>query len=531
MPNPPTRGYVARLGSGLVPTKCCRRLVPALAAVVLLASACTGDPAPPASGDPAGTSLVIAVADEPAELNPLDGYAEHGAAKIFEGLVEHDADSSLRPVLAADLPEPSTDGRTWTVKLRPGVTFTDGTPFEAADVVATYRALLSPARHSPVRQRFAMLKSVTALDQATVEFTLSAPYAPFPDLLVLGILPSESLTGAAAPEPVGTGPYQLSDWQHGNRIELAANKTYWDGAPAIKKVTVEFIPDDDTRAERLRDGKLDGAALPPVLAKKFDNTDGLRVVSHSAADMRAVVLPADGPVTGDPSVRLALNHAMNREQMVTDVLAGQGSVAYTPMPRVLAEFLETDAAYDYDITTALDQLDASGWVTAGDGIRAKGKTVAQFTLHYPAGDTVSAGLAEAFATNARSIGVQVDLEPVSTGTPTGAMVVGFGNPFDPDLALYDLLRSGKTALGGSVNETVDSALDTGRAATDPAQRATAYRRLQRAYVTEPGLVVLAEPNHTYVMRESWDGYEPVVDADGPSMSWGAWWNLEKWTPR
>ena len=93
-----------------------------------------------------------------------------------------------------------------------------------------------------------MLKAVAAVDQATVEFTLTAPYAPFPDLLVLGILPSESLAGTGEPEPVGTGPYRLADWRRGTRMELAANKAYWDGAPAIKKVTVEFIPDDDTRA-------------------------------------------------------------------------------------------------------------------------------------------------------------------------------------------------------------------------------------------------------------------------------------------
>jgi peptide/nickel transport system substrate-binding protein len=514
-----------------VPTKRHRRLAPALAATALLASACTGDPAPPASGDPAGTSLVIAVADEPAELNPLDGYAEHGAAKIFEGLVDHDADSSLRPVLAADLPEPAADGRSWTVKLRPGVTFTDGTPFEAQDVVATYRALLDPARHSPERQRFSVLKAVSALDASTVEFDLTAPYAPFPDLLVLGILPSESLAAPGSPEPAGTGPYLLSDWRRGTRMVLTANENYWDGPPAITKVTIEFIPDDDTRAERMREGKLDGAALPPALAAGFANADGLRVVSHSAADVRAVVLPTDDPVTGDPAVRLALNHAMNREQMVSGVLAGQGSVAYTPMPRVLAEFVETDATYDYDITRALDQLESSGWVTGADGIRVKGKTVARFTLRYLAGDTVSAGLAQSFATNARSIGVQVDLEPVSATALTGPTMVAFGDPFDPDLALYELLRSGKESLGGYANETVDAALDTGRTATDPAQRATAYRRLQRAYVTAPGLVVLAEPNHTYVMRESWDGYEPVVDAAGPSMSWGAWWNLETWTPR
>ncbi len=513
-----------------MPTTCRRHLVPVLLAAMLVGG-CTGDPVPPASGDPDGTSLVIAVAEEPAELNPLAGYAPNGAAKIYEGLVEHDADASLRPALAAELPQPSPDGRTWTVKLRPGVTFTDGTPFEAADVVATYRAMLSPARRSPVRQRFSMLKAVAAVDQATVEFTLTAPYAPFPDLLVLGILPSESLAGTGEPEPVGTGPYRLADWRHGTRMELAANKDYWDGAPAIKKVTVEFIPDDDTRAARLREGKLDGVALPPAQAAKFDNADGLRVVSHSAADVRAVVLPADSPVTGDPAVRVALNHAMNREQMVTDVLAGQGSVAYTPMPEVLAEFVEPDAAFDYDITRALDQLDTSGWATGADGIRAKGKTAARFTLRYPAADTLSAGLAEAFATDARSVGVQVDLEPVSAGALTGAAVVGFGDPFDPDLALYPLLRSGKGALGGYVNDTVDAALDDGRSATDPAQRTTAYYRLQRAFVSAPGLVVLAEPNHTYVMRESWDGYEPVVDATGPSMSWGAWWNLEKWTPR
>jgi peptide/nickel transport system substrate-binding protein len=197
---------------------------------------------------------------------------------------------------------------------------------------------------------------------------------------------------------------------------------------------------------------------------------------------------------------------------------------------VLAEFVEPDASYDYDITRALDQLETSGWVTGPDGIRAKGGTVAQFTLRYVAGDTLSAGLAEAFATSARSIGIQVDLEPVGTTPTSGPVVVAFGNPFDPDLALYGLLRSGG-ALGGYRDETIDAALDAGRVTSDPAQRTTAYRRLQRAYVTAPGMVALVEPNHTYVMRQSWDGYQPVIDAADASMSWGAWWNLEKWTPR
>jgi peptide/nickel transport system substrate-binding protein len=509
-----------------VPNKL-RLLVPLFA--VALVGACTGDPAPPASGDPAGTSLVVAVADEPADLSPLAGYAEHGAAKLFDGLVEYQANLALRPALAIDLPKPAADGLSWTVQLRSDVTFADGSPFAADDVVATYRALLDPARKSPVRQRFSMLKGVAAVGVYTVRFDLSAPYEPFAELLVLGIVSSESVATAT---PVGTGPYRLTSWQRGTRMVLAANKSYFDGPPKITTVTIEFIPDDDARAKRLRDGKLDGAALPPALAAGFEETDGVQVVAHSAADVRAVVLPAGDPVTGDPDLRLALNYAVNRQAMVAGALAGMGRVATTPMPGVLAEFVEPDADFPFDLTRAIDALATSGWLPGDAGVRTKNGRQAAFTLRYRAGDTVAGGLAEAFATDARAIGVQVT--PEKTADPaalaTGPSVVSFGDPFDPDQELFAALHSG-TALGGYDNASVDAALDTGRTVTDPAERATAYRKLQRAWVTAPGMVVLAAPNHTYVMRQSWDGYQPVVDAAGAGFTWGAWWNLEDWTPR
>jgi peptide/nickel transport system substrate-binding protein len=512
--------------SGLVPNKF-RLLVPLLA--VALVGACTGDPAPPASGDPDGTSLVLAVADEPADLSPVAGYGEHGAAKLYDGLVEFDADRSLRPALATDLPTPAADGLSWTVQLRSGVTFTDGSPFEAQDVVATYRALLDPARKSPLRQRFSMLKNVTAVNVATVRFDLSVPYEPFPDLLTLGIVSAESV---GTPNPVGTGPYKLDSWTKGSKMVLSANESYWDDAPKITKVTVEFIADDETRAERLRDGKLDGAALPPAIAKTFEDTDGLRVVAHSAADIRAVVLPAGNPVTADPDLRIALNYAVNRDLMVKNALAGKGRVAVTPMPEVLAEFVEPDATFTYDLTRALDALSTGGWTPGATGVRTKNGTVATFPLYYEQGDSVAEALAQAFATDARAIGVEATPTPTTDAAQlaAGPSVVSFGDPFDPDTALFSVLRSGG-ALGGYHNEQVDEALDNGRAAIDPAERAVAYRKFQRAWVSAPGMVVLAAPNHTYVMRESWDGYQPVVDASTADATWGAWWNLEDWTPK
>jgi peptide/nickel transport system substrate-binding protein len=501
-----------------------------LSATIL--AACTADPTPPASGDLAGTSLVIAIAEEPKSLNPLAGYAEHGAAKIFDGLVEHRANSSLRPVLATELPEQSADGMSWTAKLRTGVTFSDGTGFDASDVVATYRALLDSDFASPVRQRFPMLNGIRMVDNLTVRFELSRPYGPFAQLLVLGILPSESLAAPApATEggpPIGTGPYKLADWQRGQRLILEANKSYFDGPPAITKVTVEFISDDDARALRMREGKLDGAPLPPSLARDFDGADGLRVVAHSAADVHAVTMPATNPVTGDPGIRLALNYGVNRKALVETLLHGKATEASTPMPDVLAEFVEPSARYPYDVTKALDTLAEAGWTPGPDGRRTKSGVTAAFSLLYRSGDTVARELAAAFATAAKGIGIDVTLEAADGTTlaaraTTDAVLLGFGNPFDPDLRLYEILH-------GSSN-TIDSALETGRTATDPAQRAAAYRKLQRTYLTTPNLVVLAEPNHLYVIRENWNGYQPVIDAESADLTWGAWWNLAKWTPR
>jgi peptide/nickel transport system substrate-binding protein len=512
----------------------------ALGTVVLTAAvcglaACTPNSTPSASGDPAGTSLVIAVASEPASLHPLAGLAEHGAAKIYDGLVEHRANGSLRPVLAEEMPEPAPDGRSWTARLRGGVTFSDGSAFDAADVVATYSALLDPAFASPVRQRFAMLTGVAQTDPTTIRFDLAAPYAPFLELLVLGIVPSETLvtkgpvTADGTPPPPGTGPYRLTEWRPGQHLVLTANESYFDGAPKIRKVTVEFLPDDDARAARMRDGKLDGAALPPKLAAGFDGVSGIQVVGHGAADQHAVLLPDDNPVTADPALRLALNYGVNRKALVDGPLAGKGTVASTPVPQVLAEFVEPTAVYPYDVTKALDTLGEAGWLPGPEGTRTRSGVAATFTLLYPVQDSVARDLATAFATAAEGIGVRVNAEAADRAALTArsgkdATLVEFGNPFDPDFGLYQLLH-------GKVNAPAEAALQTGRTAADPAQRATAYRKLQRAYLGAPTMVVLVAPEHTYVMRDNWTGYQPVTDADRADFTWGAWWNLQTWTPR
>jgi peptide/nickel transport system substrate-binding protein len=510
--------------------------------VLALAGACTGTPTPSASGRPDNTAMVLAEPVEPATLNPLAGYAPSGAAKIFDGLYEHQPDGSLRPVLAASAPVPAADGNSWTVTLRTGIRFSDGTPFAPIDVLSTYRALINPVFASPLRADYAMLTGVDQVGQNTVRFDLAYPYAPFPDRLVLGIVSAPELAtpGPVAQlpmntHPVGTGPYTLVSWTKGSQLVLAANPKYptaLGGPPKVRRVVVQFVPKDTDRAAKLRAGQLDGAAMAPSQAATFAHSEAFNVLTDHSADLRAVRLPANGPVTGDPAVRLALNRAVDRAALVTGPLANAATPAPTPMPNVLAEFVEPTATFTVDQDAARTTLLQAGWIANTDGGRSKDGVPAAFTLDYPIGDTTDSVLASAFAVAAKAIGIAVTPIGVAPDTlaakaATDATLISTGTPFDPDLGLYPLLDS---ALAGS-GQAVRGALDTSRHTLDPAQRAVAYRQFQKAYVADPAMVCLVFVDHTYVMRNNWTGYAPVTDATSQGVTWGAWWNLAQWTPR
>jgi peptide/nickel transport system substrate-binding protein len=518
------------------------------------AAACTSSSSPPvASGGRDTTQMVLATSEEPDTLNPLLGYAPNGAAKIFDGLVEHGADGALHPALASEVPQPSADDRSWTVPLRAGVKFSDDTPFGAADVVATYRAVLDPAYNSPLRPRFDMLTGVDQVNPTTVRFNLAYPYPAFPSLLVLGVLPARELANpaplASSPvntHPVGTGPYVLSEWQHGVRMVLSANPTYFDGPPAVRKVTVLFGGDDATRASRTLAGDIDGSPVAPAQTRDLPKSGGYDVVTHNSTQYRTVSMPTRNPVTADPAIRLALNQGVNRKAMVDGALAGKGEPASTPIPSAMPEFFEPGATFRYDRAQAGRTLDAAGWLPGPDGIRARAGVPARFTLLTPTGDAVSQALAGAFAADAKAVGVDVHVEPadqnaIRARVNSDAELLAGGEAEDPDLQAYRLLHSSATPgiaptgepvdPGSYADAHVDAALDAGRREIDPAQRATDYRTFQRAYLANPGMVFLVFQQHTYALRNDWTGYQEVIDAAGQDVTWGPWWNLQKWEPK
>ena len=158
-------------------------------------------------------------------------------------------------------------------------------------MVATYRALLDPATASTETTTFSMVTGVREVDPRTVRFDLAFRYSAFPHRLTLGVLPSEALaepgpaeTSALTTEPIGTGPYRVSEWRKSEWLVLDAHESYWGGVPQIRRITIFFATDYNTRAQRMTAGEFDGTVLPPGLAHTFDGRDGYSVISHRSAD-------------------------------------------------------------------------------------------------------------------------------------------------------------------------------------------------------------------------------------------------------
>ncbi|MEU7114668.1 ABC transporter substrate-binding protein [Streptomyces sp. NPDC046182] len=517
-----------------------------LAGSLALAAAACSNPGGTAAGSGGPKdSAVVGIAYEPETLSPLLGYGKDGNSKIFDGLLAFDADLKLRPALAAELPQVSPDGLTYTYKLRKGVTFSDGKPFSAKDVVFTYRSVLDPKTNNPSKTELDALKDVRAVGEDTVVLTLKYPYAPFAERTVLAIAPEHIAgkqdvnTGTFTTRPIGTGPYVLTDWSRGEKLSFKANPTYWGGAPQVKKFTMAIIKDDDVRATRLRAGDLDGAILPPNLAAGFKSDKAKKTYAAKTYDYRTVTLPTHDKVTGDIAVRRALDVAVDRQAMVDKILEGAGKPAYGPVPTD-SEWFAKGTERRHDLDAAKKILDEAGWKPGADGIRVKDGVRAEFPLWYLSGDKLRQDHALAYASDAKKAGIAVKTqggtwEVIEPRMKTDSVLAGGGSPGDPDFDQYLLLTS---RLGGDGfnnmawydNKTVDKALEDGRRTNDTVKRRAAYSIVQRELVKNPGYTFLTHIDHLYVVNDSWDGLTTQTEPHDHGLASGPWWNVEAWKP-
>ncbi|KZB86015.1 ABC transporter substrate-binding protein [Amycolatopsis regifaucium] len=310
-----------------------RRRSLALPAAVLLAAALASCAPPPQAADGTGGTLRIAAATDPGEtLNPYASKQsptqELRSALLYEGLTHLDPAGKVEWRLATDM-TPNADRTEWTIKLRPGVKFTDGSEFTSADVVASIKYLRDPAHAA---QGLAFIErvdpdAVTAVDKTTVRVGLSKPFAPFKDIWANVLLPMTK-AGSAPAKPIGTGPFAVKSFTAGRQSTLERFGAYWGERPKLDVVDIIEFPSQQAQANALLSDQVDVASgATPAIAKSLAGKNDIQVLESKGDFTLRIGFNTKVAPFDDVRVRQALRLLIDRDQVVSNALGGYGRVA------------------------------------------------------------------------------------------------------------------------------------------------------------------------------------------------------------
>ncbi|MGI8985173.1 MAG: ABC transporter substrate-binding protein, partial [Acidimicrobiales bacterium] len=352
----------------------------------LLAAACGGGSD---SGDNAGGQAATGRPDLNAEVRIAAGedtwpgggtgaksyhYMYVLNANIFEPLVYLESNYTFRPGLAERW-EIQPDGVTTRFFLRKGVTFHNGQPFTADDVVWTWGVRQLEGKTLSTVANTLGPDSVKKIDDFTVDFTPAQPNLRISEQIVHpegAIVPKGTHNDT---EPInGSGPYKVVSYTPTQNAVIERNENYWGEKPKVKRIVFQFLPDPQTRLEALKAGQVDFVIdLPPDAATSLESDSNFRVVrSKPGRNHLLYVNKLEGRVTSELAVREAINYAIDRKAYVDVVLDGNGAPGRWMAPEsVLGSSANIVKALPRDLNRSKKVLDDAGWKPGADGIRER----------------------------------------------------------------------------------------------------------------------------------------------------------------
>ena len=340
-----------------------------------------------------GGTLVVAFNADPESLDPHITTALLAArvlALIHDNLVDQDYDGSFKPALSEKW-DISSDGLEYTFTLKKGVKFHSGKDFTADDVKYTYERWLNTDK-SPTSYTIKPISSIDVVDPQTVKFTLSEPYNIFLDQVAGSwavILNKDAVDKAGQNYGVtsadGTGPYKFDSWTRNDKLALKTFSDYnWGSAvfqnqgPAyVDGIEIRVIPEDNTRVAEFQSGNIHLLQdVPAAQVEQLSSTPGVSIVKYDQLQTTYLGMNTAKPPVDDVNVRMAINYALNRDEIVKGANFGLGTAATTMLAPKTPYFWQgsQDIAPKFDLDKAKSLLDQAGWTAGSDGIREKNGT-------------------------------------------------------------------------------------------------------------------------------------------------------------
>lgn len=453
-------------------------------AMAVLSTGCSGSssPAGASSAEPQrGGTLTYAFNTEAQSVDPATcaiGVGMHPCQAIYGALMYYDPESrEFEPGLAESFT--TDDGRTWTLTLRPNLTFTDGTALDASAVAFNWDRILDPAQLSRAATvartlRWEVVDPLT-LRVVSEDVNYQLPLALTEDLAFVGSPAAIEQKGADyGSAPVGAGPFTLTSWARGTEMVLDRNPGYWDQPrPYVDRLVIKTIPADDQRFNALQAGEVD--VMTVTLDKYADRAEnaGMRAVRTSMLGGTGFRMSSRG-VLSDRDLRTAIDKLVDNEQIMNAVYPGEPTAT---------GFIPEDSPL-HSPGSAWPARDVEGAQALVDGYRARnGGAEVELSLNISAGSPVLTQVGELLQAQLQQVdGLRLNIEPLDGSAYATALnsgnydliiaSVGGAHPEN----LYKVFHTEGASNGAGLSEpAVDEALDITRASGDPAVVESAYK--------------------------------------------------------
>jgi len=430
---------------------------------------------------------------------------------LFDTLVVLDTNLAPQPWLAQSWETPNDS--TWRFKLRSGVTFHDGSPFNAEAAKYSLDRYVDPATKNP---QAAVLKPVTGvkiIDDSTIEVTTDGPYAALLNALWnAAFMMSPSAVAAAgqdvAKKPVGTGQYSFVEWVPGEHLVMQANPRYWGPPAKLQRLTWQPVAEASTRLVALRTGQADLIAnVPPQLTNQIDGQPNL-TLQRVPGTIITVMFNFNMPPFDNQKVRQALNYALNVDEILQYVLAGAGTrLASATKPGMLGHDPDLKP-YPYDLDKAKQLLAEAGYPNGFDA-----------TLDAPNGRYLNdKDVAQAIVGQLQKIGLNITLN-VPDYNALVQKIVGHTSQFylignvepSTEISFPRSFQQGGAFYQGYNNPQVNDLIDKANKTLDRDQRGQLFLQANRIIQQDAPWIFLYAQQDIYGLQSRLQGFEVRPD--------------------